>query len=70
MITIKHYLNQLWVKGVLAPLRDFKKTKFRSVGIKIFLKLLLFPPNLDDLAPEFVIKIIAWEVCINLSKKN
>jgi hypothetical protein len=38
------------------PPRDFKKTKFRFVGVKIFLKFLLFPLNLDDLAPELALK--------------
>jgi hypothetical protein len=45
------------------PPRGFRKTKFRSVGIMIFLKFLLFPLKLDDLVPEFAIKIIAREVC-------
>ncbi len=44
-------------------------TKFRSVGIKISLKFLLFSLNLDDLAQEFALKIIAREVCINSNKK-
>jgi uncharacterized membrane protein YciS (DUF1049 family) len=37
--------------------REFKKTKFRSVGINIFQKLLLFPLSLYDLSTEFAIKI-------------
>jgi hypothetical protein len=57
-------------KGDSSPSRDFKKTKCRLVGIKIFLKFLFFRLNLDDLAPEFTTKIIAREVCINLNQKT
>jgi hypothetical protein len=37
-------------KGGSSLPRDFKKTKYRSSNIKIYLKFLFFRLNLDDLA--------------------